>query len=1573
MQPFRNLPIRRKLALTMMLTSGAALVVTAVFMGSLGLSQARSRMMERATVLADIVASHSESALVTADARQAEAELSALRQSPRTLAAWLYRADGSMLARYAREPSGVSIPQPALPAPGVYLEGDFLTVCRPVVSVTGRRLGAVCMRCDARDIRASTVRHIGISAGVLAGALAVAWLVARRLQRQIAGPIVSLGQAARAVTERKDYSLRVPENGGDEVGRLVRDFNAMLATMQRHEEEVRTAHDSRARKQEQLQQELARRIEAEKKLKTAYDDVEGQVRVRTVELQKANDALRTEMALRGRMGEALESAERRFRSLIEHSTDVVALLDAEGKVLYVSPAVRRVTGADPPGVLGRNAFEWVHPEDLERARQRFAELLRSPEQPVVSEYRVRHGDGSWVWIESIGANLLDEPAVNAVVLNFRDITERRMAAEALRQSEERYRLLADNSDDIVALHDADGSRLYVSPSYYRKTGWTPAEVEGADWRSRVHPEDLPQVERAHAANLAGEPTVIEQRARCKDGSWLWLETHCKPIPGPNGRALRRLVWSHDITVRKRAEMELTRSEKRSRSIGDNVPDGCTYRLMVGSDGQSRFEYVSAGFESLFGLKPGAMSNDAAPLYALLHPDDRDEALEAQNRSANELSSFRHECRFNLSNGQTRWMRWHSMPERLPGGGTAWSGVVLDITERKRAEAAAHESYNLLHAVIESSNDPVYVYDLENRFMLVNTAVARRLGKPADQIAGKPLRQFFNEAEAGRLEAHNRAVLESGRPLNFEEAVSLSEGSRTFLVSKTPLRDKDGRGIGVVGVAHDITERKRIEEALRESEERYRTLAEAAHDLIFMVDRDDRVLYVNSFAARVIAKSPADIVGRRRSELFPADATDHQRRNLQSVFASGKPLYAEESLPTAHGEVMIGTWLSPVAAPDGSVGAVLGISRDITERVLAEQAVHESYELLRSVIESTSDPVFVKDREGRYVLVNSALAAAYGKTADEIVGKTPGQVVSPAVAAVMTAEDETVLASNLAHEFEETFVLADGVPRVFLNSKTPLRDERGRVIGIVGVAHEITGRKQAEDALRDSEARFRAVFENSLDVIHRRNLQTNCYDFISPAVEDLTGLAPSALLGKGVDALLDGIHPDDLPAVKRLLADLGGGVVSNGRIEYRLKHRDGSYRWVADRVMALKDDQGRALYLVGVARDITEQVRMRDDLERSERRYRHIVETANEGIWMVDGNWKTVYANAQMEKMLGCAPGELLGCHPFDFMDDEWRVVARSRMAEREAGQSAVHDFKFCRKDGGEIWLLCSASPITDAQGRFAGALAMFTDLTERRRAEAVLREAHVHLEQRVAQRTAELSKEVKDREHAEAALRHLSGRLLQLQDEERRRMARELHDTTAQTLAALAINLSLINQHAATLAPDVRRVLGESLALADQCSQEIRTMSYLLHPPLLDEFGLVTTLRWYADGFGKRSNIRVELDLPPKTDRLPREIETTFFRIVQEALVNIHRHSGSPIARICLTHTDRDATLIIQDEGRGMASSSPEDTRTRIGKLGVGITGMRERVRQLDGRLDIQSGRGGTTITVTIPILRDAP
>jgi PAS domain S-box-containing protein len=333
------------------------------------------------------------------------------------------------------------------------------------------------------------------------------------------------------------------------------------------------------------------------------------------------------------------------------------------------------------------------------------------------------------------------------------------------------------------------------------------------------------------------------------------------------------------------------------------------------------------------------------------------------------------------------------------------------------------------------------------------------------------------------------------------------------------------------------------------------------------------------------------------------------------------------------------------------------------------------------------------------------------------------------------------------------------------------------------------------------------------------------------------------------------------------------------------------------------------------------------LEGSDLPYSTLVERMQQGAAMLDARGCVIYCNFSLAQLLGVPREAVIGRLLEDFLPSEDHAHYQSLLQQNQIVSSE-----------GEVRLQL-------ADGSLIPANFSFSQLSRDKSATGVL--------------ITDLTAQKQQMEFA--------SRLQNLQDEERKRLARDLHDSVGQTLAALSINIGIAQAQSEKLDALGARALSENAALVEQVSREIRTISHLLHPPLLDIAGLASALRWYVDGFSERSNIKVDLEVPSAFGRLPDELEITIFRIVQECLTNIHRHSGSTTATIRLHQEGDRLTIQVQDRGKGIPfEKQPELIES--GRGGVGFTGMRERLRRLGGTLEIKSDGSGTTVSATLKV-----
>jgi len=517
---------------------------------------------------------------------------------------------------------------------------------------------------------------------------------------------------------------------------------------------------------------------------------------------------------------------------------------------------------------------------------------------------------------------------------------------------------------------------------------------------------------------------------------------------------------------------------------------------------------------------------------------------------------------------------------------------------------------------------------------------------------------------------------------------------------------------------------------------------------------------------------------------------------------------------------------------------------------------------------------------------------------------------------------------------------DGQYRWFLIRAMPLQDERGNIVKWFGLTVEIEDLKRAEDRVR--------LAINTIPTMVWTITPEGTIDFVNQRSLEYSGLSLEEQLAEPTRT----VHPEDLPRVmEKWLADLAAGEASED--EMRMRRADGEYRWFLIRTVPLRDEHGELVKWYGVAIDIEDRKRAEEALRSSEQEQRHVAaqlererarlveaqEMAKIGSWEAELQSLKVIWSDQTHRIFETDPSHFQPTRPKfrEFVHPEDRAsVDAAFVASLDKRSLSTVEYRIVMPDGRVKILEERWQAFHDEEGNPVRVAGTCRDITERVR--------------------------------AEEELQRLSGQLLRLQDEERRRMARDLHDSTGQDLVALATTLSQLHTSIPSSSRKLRKLASQCQALADQCIREVRTLSYLLHPPMLDEAGLEDAIRHYAGGFTERTGIEVELEIPRRFGRMKPDAEMALFRVVQESLTNIQRHSGSPQAKIRIDRGPGRLTLEISDKGSGI----PGNQRRRNGKLsfglGVGIPSMHERVKLIGGRLDIESSNSGTTVRATVPV-----
>ncbi len=586
----------------------------------------------------------------------------------------------------------------------------------------------------------------------------------------------------------------------------------------------------------------------------------------------------------------------------------------------------------------------------------------------------------------------------------------------------------------------------------------------------------------------------------------------------------------------------------------------------------------------------------------------------------------------------------------------------------------------------------------------------------------------------------------------------------------------------------------------------------------------------------------------------------------------------------------------------------------TRNIGADKASKAIEERLRFIIDAIPAIIWRKFPDGSADFLNQHFREYTGLSLEDGLGWGWMNAFHPDDR--LMEEWRAALAAGKPFAKEARLRRADGQYRWFLIRAVPLRDEPGNIVNWYGTSIDIEDLKRAEDRVR--------LVINTIPTMVWTLQPDGAVDFVNQRWLDYTGLT----LEEEIEDPTGPVHPEDLPRVmEKWLVDVAAGEPSED--EMRLRRADGEYRWFLVRTAPLRDGQTNLVKWYGVSIDI-------DDRKRAESQSWTLLDAIPQQIWSGPAHGTLDYCNERWRSYMGLGLQELQGdgwqsmLHP----DDRERVL-KAWHESVTMGTPYEQEERHRRVDGTYRWFLARGLPMRDAEGRIVRWYGTNTD--------------------------------IEDRKQAEEELRCLSGQLLRSQDEERRRIARDLHDSTGQDLVALATMLGQLRSSIPSVDRKSARLLSECKTLADKCIRDVRTLSYVLHPPLLDEAGLVEALRDYAGGFTKRSGIQVELEVSPRVGRMERDVEMALFRVVQESLTNIQRHSGSQLAKIRI-HRNSNLTLEISDLGRGLSAGVRRGKERLRFEVGVGIPSMHERVKLIGGRLEIDSSSHGTTVRVTIPL-----
>ena len=1081
----------------------------------------------------------------------------------------------------------------------------------------------------------------------------------------------------------------------------------------------------------------------------------------------------------------------------------------------------------------------------------------------------------------------------------------------LRASEERYRKLTENfPNGAVITYDRDLRITFIAGRGLEEAGLSAESFIGKSLDEIAPLEVVAIVEPHFRAAFAGQTEVYE--CPYPDGRMYFAAV--APLLDENGVINEILVISQNLTERKRAENELLKLAAIVESSDDAI---------IGKTLEGVITSWNKGASRVYGYTAEeVVGRSISILIPPGHPDEVATILE-RAREGEAVEHF--ETKRITKDGRMINVALTVSPIKSADGTVIGaSAIARDITESKQAEDAFREAEQKYRDIFENAGEGIFQTTPEGQYISANPALARIHGFSSPEALINSRRDITREVyvdPARRLE-FKRLLEQQGFVRGFEHELFRQDGSRIWCsVNARGVRDASGTVRYYEGTAEDITERKRTEAALRESEELFsKAFHSSPAPLIMTRLSDGCFLNANDAFLRAFEYERGEVIGQTVADLNIYVNPGDRNRLIGTLQDLGTLRQYESKARTKSGRILDLIVFVEPATLNGEQ-CLLSTAYDITDRKRVEAALRKSEERYRDLVENSRELIGTHDLDGLILSANRATAEALGYDVDDLVGKK-------------TIRD--ILAPEVRHQFGEyitklrngsesrglMLVETSSGERRLWKYYNSLRTEGVATPIVRGMAHDITEQRRAEESLQ----LFRNLLDQSNDAIEVIDPATLRFIDCNESAYRSLGYSREEFLSLTVFDIDPLIDPESLADQNVEMKETGFATLESVHLR-----KDGTTFPVEVNVKVVKLERD---YRLAVVRDITSRKRAEEALRASEERYRELFENAKDALYVHDLSGRYVSLNRAAEELTGFSRDEIIGKHFSNF------VVPR--------------DLKHVRRN------LCKK---LDEERETSYEIDVLTKDRRRVPVEVVSRLIYENGEPIGVQGTA---RDITERKRAQEALQMYSRRLIEAQEAERQSLARELHDEIGQVLTAVRINLQAVqNTHREDASfPE----LEESIVIVDEALGRIHELCLELRPSLLDNLGLAAALRWYVDRYRQRTGIVAEmLNGFEGRGRLPQELETQCFRIAQEALTNVARHAQATRVSIQVKCAAEKLVLTIVDNGIGFDTENLLKTSSSASTLG--LRGMKERALAMNGRIVIESTPGsGTQIQATFPL-----
>jgi PAS domain S-box-containing protein len=1377
------------------------------------------------------------------------------------------------------------------------------------------------------------------------------------------------------------------------------------------------------------------------------------------------DGIAMNITERKRAEEALQAERDLMQSVINGAGNShLVYLDRDFNFVMVNETYAARCGYRPEEMIGKNHFV-LYPHEENESIFRHARDTGEPfsirDKPF--DYPDQPGRGTTYWDWTLTPVKDREGWVSGLIFSLFETTERKRAEEELRQSEETYRSLLTNLNAGVVVHAPDTKVLIANPMACSLLGLSEDQIMGKEavdpcWRflrddgSDMPLDEYPVNQVLAAASPLRNLVVGVRRSKADDVVWVLVNGFAAIN---DAHQIEQVIISFvDITERKRVEEALKASEEW---LAETAKIARVGGFVVDRDGRTQ-TWTEETFR-IYELPPGK-APDMTEAILFYHPEDRPGVSAAAQRVVERAENVAFEARLITAKKNLIWVHVIAYPVFSEGCPVGVRGSIQDVTERKQAEEALKASELKYQQLVENTADWVWMIDLENVHTYSNQAVFAMLGYHVDEVVGESAFPVMHPEDAPQIKEMLQNAIEHRTgwrdvPIRWLR----KDGAVRFIESTaTPVFNDDGRMIGMSGIDRDITDRKRAEEELQETKRRLADTIQFLPDATLAIDRDKRITVWNKAIEEMTGIPATEMIGQGNYAYTVPFYGERRPQLMDLIFEDSAETAARYPAITRQGDMLTtevfcnalysgkGAWVFAKASPlyDASgkiIGAIESI-RDITEHRRAEASLRQERERLAGILRGTNAGAWEWNVQTGETIFNERWAEIIGYTLDEISPVSIETWMKFAHPDDLKTSDELLqkhfsgdldyyeCEARMRHKSGEWVWVLD-------RGRVTTWTDDGKPLMMMGTHQDITERKRAEEALRESEVRFSTIFHASPGAIAITRMEDNRLADVNEAYQNLTGYTHAEAIGHTVYELNLWVVPEERERMIKTLREQG----TVRDLEIQIRQKSGKIRQILFSAELIELAGER--YLLTLAQDLTERKRAeealqraRDELEarvieRTRELNRRIaqVETLNAATTNLlqdlraanqvqqQTNQELARLHEQLRAQRVAEQAALLQLSQALLGETDSQKIMD--LAVREAAAALmveIASLSLLEEDGEHISIRASLGwapeqaqrvnhvPLAESgntsqvirnrtpiirRGTVGEMLPPLPDMASQvgivatavaplllgdnsvgtlavgSRTPRDWTDDDVRLLSLVASTTAQALERARLFEQINAGRKRfedLAHRLVEMQESERRYIARELHDEIGQMLTGLKL---LLTSDVDALPGRTLANVGEARTLVGDLMARVRNLSLDLRPAMLDDLGLLPAVVWFIGRYETQTEGRVAFNhLGIEGERFPREVETTAYRIVQEALTNVARHAGVKSASVRLWARGEVLEVQVEDTGSGFDPA----TALAAGKSS-GLAGMRERAVLLGGQLTIDSAPGaGTRLIAVLPL-----